>query len=217
MNEFYNIGKDLTDKISYHRYDRFYPLFLNSFRNEEFNMLEVGIENGGSLKLWKEYFPKSFIYGVDIKKEYEEDRCKIFKLDQSNDNDIQYMIHNIPKCKFIIDDGSHHPYHQYITFVSLFDKLLEDGGVYIVEDIECNYWKHNSTVYGYEIGFFNFVDWVKGKIDSVNEEFTFFKNELNISMITFAHNCIIFTKKTTEEIKLMDREYRFKNSLKNGN
>ena len=86
MKSFQEIGIKLTDKISYHRYDRFYPQFLEPFRNEEFNMLEIGYGDGGGLELWKEYFPQAYINVIDIGVECEDDRSKVFKLDQSNDS-----------------------------------------------------------------------------------------------------------------------------------
>ena len=210
MKDFYNIGLDKTDKVFQHRYDRFYPTFLEPLRDQKFNMLEVGIDRLGSLSLWKKYFPKAFIYGIDIGVEYEDKQSKVFKLDQSNEQDLQFVLNNTPQCQFIIDDGSHHPYHQYLTFTKLFPKLLKDGGIYIVEDIECNYWRPNTSIYGYDIGYFNFIDWVKGKINCVNSEFSSISNILDIASITFAHNCIIFTKNTPEDRELQDRNYRFK-------
>ena len=66
MRSFLEIGQDLTDKVYHHRYDRFYPTFLEPLRNQEFNMLEIGIHEGGSFLLWEEYFPKANLYGIDI-------------------------------------------------------------------------------------------------------------------------------------------------------
>lgn len=213
MKTFYDIGVDKTDKVNYHRYDRFYPTFLEPLRSQQFNMLEIGVDQLASLGVWKEYFPKAYIYGADIGVEYEDERSKIFKLDQSNNQDLQFLIDNIPPCQFIIDDGSHHPYHQYLTFTKLFPHLLENGGIYIVEDIETNYWRPGTECYGYAIDYFNFIDWVKGKINYVNSEFAQIKNSLNISTITFAQNCIIFTKTKLEDIPIQNKNYRFKNSL----
>lgn len=213
MKNFYDIGKNLTDKIYHHRYDRFYPTFLESLRSQEFNMLEIGILEGGSLQLWEKYFPQAQIYGVDINSEWKSDRCITYKFDQSNSNDLKQIVNTIPKCKFIIDDGSHHPYHQFITFIELFDNLLDYGGIYIIEDIECNYWSPTSSIYGYQIGHFNIMDYFKSTPDQINNEFSKKKNNLNISSITFAHNCIIITKQTLEEIELTKRSYRFETEL----
>ena len=214
MKSFYEIGLHLSDKVNHHRYDRFYPLFLESLRDQEFNMLEIGVWGGGSLQLWEEYFSKAYIHGVDINCDSYEgssERFTLHKFDQSNPNDLKKIVETVPKCKFIIDDGSHHPYHQFITFIELFENLLEPGGVYIVEDIECNYWQNpKSNIYGYEIGYFNTLDYFKNTLDQINSEFSNQKNHLNISTVTFAHNCIIITKQTPEETEISNRSYRFK-------
>ena len=214
MKSFYEIGLHLSDKVNHHRYDRFYPLFLESLRDQEFNMLEIGVWGGGSLQLWEEYFSKAYIHGVDINYDSYEgssERFTLHKFDQSNPNDLKKIVETVPKCKFIIDDGSHHPYHQFITFIELFENLLEPGGVYIVEDIECNYWQNpKSNIYGYEIGYFNTLDYFKNTLDQINSEFSNQKNHLNISTVTFAHNCIIITKQTPEETEISNRSYRFK-------
>jgi hypothetical protein len=214
MKSFYEIGSHLSDKVNHHRYDRFYPLFLESLRDQEFNMLEIGVWGGGSLQLWEEYFLKAYIHGVDINYDSYEgssERFTLHKFDQSNPNDLKKIVETVPKCKFIIDDGSHHPYHQFITFIELFENLLEPGGVYIVEDIECNYWQNpKSNIYGYEIGHFNTLDYFKNTLDQINSEFSNQKNYLNISTVTFAHNCIIITKQTPEETEISNRSYRFK-------
>ena len=213
MKSLYDIGYNLSDKIIYHRYDRFYPLFLEPLRDQEFNMLEIGVSGGGSSQLWEEYFLKAYIHGVDI--DYDSykgssERFTIHQFDQSNPSDLQEIVNTLPKCKLIIDDGSHHPYHQFITFTKLFQNLLEPGGVYIVEDIECNWWKHDSDVYGYEIGHFNILDYFKNTLDQINSEFSNKQNPLNISTVTFAHNCIIITKQTPKETEINNRPYRFK-------
>ena len=213
MKDFYNIGKDLTDKVYHHRYDRFYPTFLESLRTQEFNMLEIGISKGGSLELWEKYFPQAKIFGVDIDSKWQSDKCTTYKFDQSNPKDLKEITQVIPKCKFIIDDGSHQPNHQFITFLELFENLLEEGGVYIIEDIECNYWRSDASVYGYKIGHFNIIDYFKNSPDQINSEFSKHRNDLNISTITFAHNCIIIVKKTKEEIEFTNRSYRFNNFL----
>ena len=97
--------------------------------------------------------------------------------------------------------------------IELFENLLDDGGIYIIEDIECNYWRPDASIYGYTIGHFNIIDYLKSTPDQINNEFSKNKNNLNISSITFAHNCIIITKQTLEETKLTNRPYRFEASL----
>lgn len=217
MLSFYEIGLNLTDKIFHHRYDRFYPFFLEKLRNTTFNMLEIGLGSGGSMQLWKQYFLNAKIYGIDkdICWTDPDNRCEILKCDQSKIEDLEKIKHQIPKCKFIIDDGSHHPYHQFITFNELFTSVLEDGGIYIIEDIECNYWKPDSTIHGYVIGEYKFIDYLKTLPDQINSEFSQQSNLYNISSITFAHNCCIIIKQTEEEKLISQREYGGKDNLPN--
>jgi hypothetical protein len=49
----------------------------------------------------------------------------------------------------IVDDGSHHPDHQLLSFSMLFQQLLQPGGLYILEDVETSYWRRGS-LYNYE-------------------------------------------------------------------
>ena len=211
MNEFYNISKiNDTDKVSHHGYHFFYTKYFRDFRYDKFNMLEIGLGGGGSLKTWVDYFPNADITVMDINEEYVyNDRCRVTKGDQSNYSDLDLIIKNIGSTKLILDDGSHNPLHQFDSFNYLFKNLLEPGGVYIIEDIELSYWNPESTLYGYKSGYFNLVDSFKRYQEMINSEFTGVNNLLDISTITFAQNCIIITKRTDEEKAYFDRTYRF--------
>ena len=211
MKTFKEIGWNCGDKVSHHRYDRFYPLFLEPLRNTEFNMLEIGIDEGKSFKLWSEYFPKSKIWGADIEpKVLEHDRCITIQADQSSLNGIIKISNLSPKdCAFIIDDGSHVTDHQILTFHYLFQHNLKPGGVYIVEDIEASWWKPDIEMYGYKTGHKNICEYFKSLSDSIQQEFNGELNLLGIETITFAYNSIIITKSKEEDLALYSREYRW--------
>jgi hypothetical protein len=214
MRSFREIGLDVTDKINHHRYDRFYPMFLEKFRDQDFNMLEIGVWEFGSFKLWREYFPQVKMWGVDIDfKTSSDSRLTLIIGDQSTKAGIEEISKNVPKCKVIIDDGSHIPEHQINTFHHLWKNNLESGGVYIIEDIECTYWREDATCYGYPTGNLNIIDHFRGMLDAPNQEMTGYKNRLGIETITFAHNSIILTKSLDEDLPLYNRPYRFSHSL----
>lgn len=216
MRSLREIGQDLTDKIWHHRYDRHYPIFLEPLREKEFNMIEIGLDQMGSFKLWSEYFPKAKIWGIDIvPKESNDERLSIIQADQSIVDGVDKISQLSPKdCQFIIDDGSHIAEHQIKTFHKLFQDNLIPGGVYIIEDIECTWWCDKAILYGYETGPFNILDHFKGLADSLNQEINGVKNRLGIATITFAYNSIIITKSMTEDLYLLNRSYRFKDKLK---
>ena len=235
-NDLADIGKKCgTDKISHHGYHRFYPRYIEKYRNKHGSMLEIGIQNKYSVNLWLEYFPKAFIYGIDINFTDSEKRYEIFKADQSSLSDLENVKNKINKqLFFIIDDGSHIPEHQVLTFNYFFNTLLEPGGTYIIEDIETSYWTKNGlysypTNYGYHHPK-STVELFKILIDDINDEYL--KNEnkntqtllldkyidkitrQKISSITFAQNCIIIVKKTENEERIYNnRSYVFKKNL----
>jgi hypothetical protein len=144
MKTLTEIGKELnTDKATYHNFTEFYDSYFNSLRNESLKILEIGIFKGESLKMWKEYFPNSEIYGLDINnlKHLEEDRIFIEQADQT---DINRMNNVFPNVKFdiIIDDGGHSMYQQQLTLISMLHRLKR-GGYFIVEDLHTSLEYHH--------------------------------------------------------------------------
>lgn len=128
----------------YSNYFGIYDRYLEALRNRPITMIEIGVQHGGSLQMWKRYFhPGSTIVGVDIYpacKRYEEDGIRIFTGDQSDIDFLAKMIAEIGPVDYILDDGSHIPRHQIATFDYLFRHGLKDGGVYLCEDCHTSYW-----------------------------------------------------------------------------
>lgn len=230
MDDFACLAKESgTDKYSHHGYHRFYPFHLERFRLSEGNMLEIGINTGSSLRLWKNYFPKAFIHGADIGFSGEGERYKVHQIDQSDRSALRILCDNVEKAFFVIDDGSHIPGHQIDTFDIIFENVLEPGGIYIIEDIEVSYWRRGE-LYGYktEYGIYagnNLLEACKELIEIINIEFVNdadrpdLLNKLSarglrwetisqIASVEFCHNCIIFRKKFAWENEYSQRTYR---------
>lgn len=228
--------KHNTDKITQHGYHRFYPQFIDFIKTmENIGILEIGMDRMYSLNMWLEYFPKVFIYGADIGYEDIGDRHKIIKCDQSNLINLISLKNNLShKIYFINDDGSHIPEHQIISFNYLFEHVLENDGIYIIEDIETSYWTKNG-LYGYKTNYGykhnkSVVEIFKNLIDYVNKEFLNQENKeqlekillsynfnlstiQKISSITFCQNCIIIKKTNEQDYNYQNRNYRFLNNL----
>jgi FkbM family methyltransferase len=211
----YHLGdKYKTDKILHHRFDRVYNRFLEPLRNSKIKLFEIGCgKEHASFNMWKDYFPIGEIFSMDIDEELVTERGTVYRGDQTNKDDLDVMIKTIGKCDVIIDDGSHIPRHQIDTFDYLFDRMLKNGGIYIIEDIECGYWDPKNTIYGYEIGNENIIDYFQGMQHRINSEFSGLKNHRLISSVTYFKNCIILTKMTSQEIEENKKEYRFKEML----
>ena len=221
-----------TDKVSTHGYNRFYGQFIDFIVNiEESGILEIGMNQLSSLNMWLEYFPNAFIYGIDIGLESSGNRYKIFKYDQSDIENLIKLKDDIShKIYFINDDGSHIPEHQILSFNYLFKNVLENEGVYIIEDIETSYWTKNG-LYGYDTryGYKNpksLIEKFKDIFDYINrlyltpQNLEVLKDKLKrsnfdldtldmISYISICQNCIIIKKNRNDDNKYYQLNYSF--------
>jgi demethylmacrocin O-methyltransferase len=96
---------------------------------------------GESLRMWKKYFPFGTIYSIDIfdKSFHEENRIKIFKGSQVDEEFLQGLVNVTGPLDIIIDDGSHINEHAIKSFKILFPSL-KIGGLYVIEDTQTSYW-----------------------------------------------------------------------------
>jgi len=99
-------------------------------------------EPGASLRMWRDYFPNAEIHGLDIDKSVvegmREARICTWRCDQSSEMQLRTIIpHLVLSGKFdlIVDDGSHKPEDQLLTFQML-GSLLDRRGLYIIEDVD---------------------------------------------------------------------------------
>lgn len=109
-----------TDKSGHHEYTRHYQRHFESLRNFNLNILEIGVggfesatAGGNSLRMWKKYFPKGKIYGIDIydKSGIDEDRIKTFCGSQADSEFLRRIVEEIGEVDIIVDDGSHQNQH----------------------------------------------------------------------------------------------------------
>lgn len=137
-----------TDKWGIHRYTPHYQHHLEKWRFDEFTLFEIGIggyaqkrEGGASLRMWKAFFPKAHIIGLDIedKSFVNEDRITSYCGSQTDESVLQRIVTDAGSIRVVIDDGSHRPEHIRESFRILFP-LLEDGGIYAIEDTQTSYW-----------------------------------------------------------------------------
>jgi len=126
----------------FHNYSRQYENLLLNYRDKTINILEIGVYCGESLKIWRESFLNAEkIVGIDINiesKQYENIDKNIFVEigNATNLNFIIQLINTYGKFDIILDDGSHTNTDVIKTFELLFP-LLNDNGLYIVEDTIC--------------------------------------------------------------------------------
>jgi SAM-dependent methyltransferase len=164
-----------------------YERHFRPFVDKKIKVLEIGIWQGGSLKMWKEYFgADAEIVGVDIEprcKKFEEDRIKIYIGDQSNPKFLQELIAAEGQFDIIIDDGGHFMNQQIISFQELYG-AVKDGGVYLCEDLHTSYWARYSA--GYKLSH-TFIEYVKNLIDELH---SYYSETPSLTVTKFTENTI---------------------------
>lgn len=198
-----------TDKLGRHAYTPIYSKYFQKIRKNQMHVLEIGIggydnpnSGGASLRMWKNYFSNSQIFGLDIydKSPHEEDRIRIFQGDQSDAVFLGKVFDEMGVADIIIDDGSHISEHVIASFRYLFPKL-KNGGIYVIEDTQTSYW---DDLGGDSKNIDNpstSMNYFKSLVDAVNyEEFdnSIFEEKEIIDLIFyihFYHNLIFIQKR----------------------
>ena len=136
-----------TDKSSrVHHFTKHYEVYFELLRDFPLKILEIGVQSGASLRMWKQYFPKAQIYGIDYYDVdvMEEDRIKVIRGQQKDPKVLEEVLLHGP-FDIIIDDGSHKNPDIMASFEYLFPRM-KPGGIYVIEDTTCTYWgkTHNT-------------------------------------------------------------------------
>jgi hypothetical protein len=164
---FRNNNKRLIDKWV-HYFD-IYDRYFNRYRNKKIVVLEIGVFQGGSLQMWKNYFGRQAkIYGIDIDpkcKSFEEENIEILIGSQSDRKFLKEVKSQIPPIDILIDDGGHTMQQQIITYEELFPHIKEDG-IYLCEDLHTSYWmkyygggyKRRGTFIEYSKNFIDYLN-----------------------------------------------------------
>lgn len=243
IQNFAKANLEKSDKISYHNYHVVYGPALAPFMRLPVRLLEIGVDDGKSLKLWERLFPKIVFFagigygvGAEVKdtfKRHLNEKHVLYTGSQTDSEFLGKVLEDLDGEKFdiIIDDGSHVPWHQVFTLEYMFDSFLQEGGVYVIEDIETSYWDSpGANLYGYSVTnagigkHGSFVEKMKSIADVVNRgmlldsKFSVLHNAVDhlISHITFSQNCVILHKKNTTLWENADKNvynYQFPNFM----
>jgi SAM-dependent methyltransferase len=141
MRELSAAGYD-TDKSN--AYLQQYERFLRDMRNDPIRLFEIGIHRGGSLLMWRDYFPHGCIVGLDVLpvELSDSERIHIYQGLQEDTVLLDRIGREQAPDGFdvIIDDASHVGALTRTTFWHLFNHHLKPGGIFVIEDWGTGYW-----------------------------------------------------------------------------
>jgi hypothetical protein len=170
MNDLEKYFTENTGRLihKWKHYFEIYDRHFSRYRGTDVHIVEVGVYQGGSLQMWKQYFgPNSKIFGIDINphcKKLEEEQIEIFIGDQEDRRFLKSLAERIPRIDILIDDGGHTMKQQINTFEELFS-YIDKNGVYLAEDLHTSYWLEYGGGYK-KRG--TFIEYSKNFIDYIN-------------------------------------------------
>jgi 23S rRNA U2552 (ribose-2'-O)-methylase RlmE/FtsJ len=142
-------------------------------RGAPLTLLEIGVQNGGSLAIWNKFLPdESRVIGIDI-----DPRCQLLEMppsttilraDISNTALVDELLGDA-RFDIIIDDGSHQQHDMLAAFRTLFDRLAP-GGKYFIEDLHACYWPSHGGGYRTKG---SMIEYLKGMVDAVHVDYVF--------------------------------------------
>lgn len=146
-----------------------YDHLFSSYRGQEITFVEIGILQGGSLFMWRDFFgPQARIIGIDLNpdaKRWEEHGFEIFIGDQSKSEFWREFAQVVPSFDVLLDDGGHTNLQQLVTLVET-AKIVDQQGLIVIEDTHSSYQKEFGNP-----GRFSFINVSKRLIDAIHSQF----------------------------------------------
>lgn len=180
------------------KYDTYFPVYealLAKYRGQNITLIEVGIFNGGSLFMWREFLgPEARIIGVDLNPDarvWEKHGFEIYIGDQGNEQFWKDSFSKIGPVDVVIDDGGHTNLQQVVTTHHAISNI-RDGGLLIVEDVHTNYFREFGNPYKYSFLNFAFriVDGINSRAFALRSSYTRYSSK--VYSISFFESIVAF-------------------------
>lgn len=149
----------------------YFPIYtrhLTPYARRPVSVLEIGVYRGGSMRMWSRFFgPEARLVGVDIDPVAlvsAGEHYTVVLADQGDPDAMRKVAQEHGPFDVIIDDGGHTMVQQITSIETLFP-MLNEGGVYLVEDCHTSYWDEYDGGRGREG---TFMEWVKTRLDDLN-------------------------------------------------
>ena len=142
------VDNSKTDKNTIHSYLELYQKILINKKDTAQNILEIGIAEGGSIKLWSEFFTNAVIYGLDIINidtvwDKIKNNNKIILYTSTDAYDETFFktefLNKNKRFDIMIDDGPH-TLESMLRFIRLYSQLMTNDGILVIEDVQSWDW-----------------------------------------------------------------------------
>jgi len=120
-----------------HPYTCYYDTLFKDIKNKNIVFAEIGILRGDSIRMWREYFTKAKIVGLNNflnKDNTNISNCFFDVIDVKYMDSITNIFDKHGKFDIIIDDASH-KFNDQINIINIAHKYLNDNGILIIEDV----------------------------------------------------------------------------------
>ena len=206
---------NVTDHRHCHPYTLFYDGLFKGKKDENLKIAELGILDGGSLLMWKEYFPTSQIYGFEydmnlirsFKQKFNNDRIHLGRIDVTQKDSIVSAFESKNTQYDIIIEDTTHQFEDQIRVIENIYPYLKPGGILIIEDIFKSY---NEQDYISRLGpiLDHFQDYYFVELDHVNRNSTGWNNDKLFVLIKGGGEPIF---KNTKKLTIITPCYRVSN------
>ena len=147
------IDSSRTDKNTIHSYLHLYEKKFHDKKYKAKNVLEIGIgpyknSNGGSIKLWHDYFVNANVYALDILHTDDvwdgikcNDRIKLITSTDAYNEEFfnNHFLYKNMKFDVLLDDGPH-TIESIKQFITLYTKVMAEDGILVIEDVQHMNW-----------------------------------------------------------------------------
>ncbi len=163
-----------------------YEELLENYINKNVTLVEVGINNGGSLFMWQKYLgEKCKVIGIDNNKKCKDLEKYGFEIHIGSQADPKFwenFFSKVGKVDILIDDGGHTNFQQATTVNSSVENINDDG-IIIVEDVHTSYLREygNPSRYSFKNLMFKYVDKINHRSKSLNNDKALKAPIINIS------------------------------------
>lgn len=144
----------------WHHYIPIYERYFAQFRGRPVRFLEIGVNKGGSLEMWRRYFgDQATLFGIDINPDcarFDGQAGQVRIGSQDDPEFLNKVVDEMGGLDLVLDDGSHRMAHIRASFDVLYPRL-ETGGVYMIEDLHTAYYPKFGGGYRSSDSFFRFT------------------------------------------------------------